>query len=253
MYFLPVVNQKKNLKSYTEHSGDFENGVHTLAKENLIRTKEEQNEFEVDYTLSTLNQKLNEPGLKGMILYTCELGKDLKIQLVAEDDSNSGQLNSNQEDKGERVIVRPNLSQNPKQGLYVVEEVSESQEILSEYAESKIHALQEISKGKNSHSLNHHQGDQSHDKHPDEFMLYSQSQLQKISEAMCEAKRDLFRPNVDAQRIFLEFNPDHYLEKGSRYEAIKIGIDAHRLSLREEIIKDMLKDKKLKRQIKDVV
>ena len=84
-------------------------------------------------------------------------------------------------------------------------------------------------------------------------MLFSQNQLQMISEDLIEAKRDLFRPTVDVQRVFLEFDPDHYIDPGSRYETLKVGIDRFRSDLREHLIKDLLKNKKLKKQIRDAV
>ena len=96
------------MKNPVEYSGEFENGIHTLAKENQIRSKEEKDEFEIDYTLSTLNQKLNDPGLKGMILYTCELDKDLRIRLVAEDDDDEfdspGLLKMNDHDPSKKYL-----------------------------------------------------------------------------------------------------------------------------------------------------
>jgi hypothetical protein len=98
------------------------------------------------------------------------------------------------------------------QELYVVQEVSESQELHSEAGESKIQTskLSRILDSTSKHILTSTGKD-------DTFSLFSMFELQKISENLIDAKRDLFRPNVDIQRIFIEFNPDHYIESESRY------------------------------------
>lgn len=74
-----------------------------------------------------------------------------------------------------------------------------------------------------------------------------------ISQELQDAKRDLFRANIDTVRVFQEFNPEHYIEKGSRYETLTEGIDQLRSELKDHLMKDIFKDKKLKKQVKDVV
>jgi hypothetical protein len=44
--------------------------------------KQEENEFEIDFTLSQLCKKFNKPGLKGLLMNTCDLGTDLNYQMT---------------------------------------------------------------------------------------------------------------------------------------------------------------------------
>lgn len=55
--------------------------------------KEEETEFEIDFSLQQICKKFNKQGLKGMLVNTCELGLDLNIKLTHENEDTKKIMN----------------------------------------------------------------------------------------------------------------------------------------------------------------